>query len=142
MNIINYVISFTGVIRATMYIFSSDASWIVETEGDTEKTDPTHSTGRSCFTIIIIIMKTSSSFSVQIHCCRFCEFSVSSNCGCSVRMFCQLFFHLPTGAAPPYQPNICLRTIDIPFLSTCPCHLSMHFRSTPSIASLHRILQA
>ena len=68
MNIINYVISFTGVVRATMDIFSSDASWIVETEGDTEKTDPTHSTGRSCFTIIIIIMKTSSSFSVQIHC--------------------------------------------------------------------------
>ena len=111
MNIINYVISFTGVVRTTMDIFSSDASWIVETESDTEKTDPAHSTGRSCFTIIIIVMKTSSSFSVQIHCCRFCEFSVSivavpRQSIFDTRMFCQVFFHLPTRAAPPYKPNI------------------------------------
>ena len=56
MNIINYVISFIGVVRATMEIFSSDARWIVERGGNsTEKTDATHSTGsgRSCFTIII-----------------------------------------------------------------------------------------
>ena len=56
-------------------------------------------------------------------------------------VFCQVFLHLPTGAAPPYKPNICLRTIDISFLSTCPCHHSMHFLSTPSIASSHRILR-
>ena len=138
MNIINYVISFAGVVRATMDIFSSDASWIVETEGDTEKTDPAHSTGRSCFTIIKIVMKTSSSFSVQIHRCRFCEFSISSNCGCSARSSSTCRQELPLHT----NLTLCLRTIDIPFLSTCPCHLSMHFRSTPSIASLHRILQA
>ena len=55
MNTMNYVISFTGVIRATMDIFSSDASWIVETEGDiTEKTDATLSTGSHVFQIVII----------------------------------------------------------------------------------------
>ena len=54
MNTMNYVISFTGVVRATMDIFSSDASWIVETEGDiTEKTDATHSTGSHVFQIVI-----------------------------------------------------------------------------------------
>ena len=45
MNIICYVISFIGVVRATADIYRSDASWIVETEGDMEKTDATHSTG-------------------------------------------------------------------------------------------------
>ena len=58
MNTMNYVISFTGVVRATMDIFSSDASWIVETEGDiTEKTDATHSipVGLVMFFQIVII---------------------------------------------------------------------------------------
>ena len=127
MNTINYVISFTGVVRATMDIFSSDASWIVETEGDiTEKTDATHSTGSHVFFQIVIIFGSNT----------------------VLRMMLNYPFHPivavvpglipPAGAAPPYKPNICVRTIDIPFLSTCPCHLSMHFLSTPSIASSPR----
>ena len=112
MNIINDVISFTGVVRATMDIFSSDASWIVETEGDTEKTDPAHSTGRSCFTIIKIVMKNHHHFRFKYIVADFVNspfhpiVAVPRQSIFDTRMFCQVFFHLPTRAAPPYKPNI------------------------------------
>ena len=76
---INYVISFTGVVRATMDIFSSDASWIVETEGDIpEKTDATHSTGSNVFS-------NRHHFRFKYSFADDAELSVSSNCGCCAR---------------------------------------------------------
>ena len=79
MNTINYVISFTGVVRATMDIFSSDASWIVETEGNiTEKTDATHSTGSHVFS-------NRHHFRFKYSFADDAELSVSSNCGCCAR---------------------------------------------------------
>ena len=121
MNTINYVISFTGVVRATMDIFSSDASWIVETEGDiTEKTDATHSTGSHVFS-------NRHHFRFKYSFADDAELSVSSNCGCSARSSSTCRQELPLHT----NLTLCVRTIDIPFLSTCPCHLSMHFLSTP-----------
>ena len=135
MNIINYVISFTGVIRATMDIFSSDASWIVETEGDiTEKTDATHSTGSHVFF-------KSSSFSVQIQFCGWCWIIRFIQ----LWLLCQVFFHLQE---LPLHTNLtyAFAQSTSPFFphvrATLVCIFSVHHQLPPLLAQASSQLHA
>ena len=52
-------------------------------------------------------------------------------------VFCQAFFGLPSGAVP-FTTNL-VRSAS-PFLSTCPCHLSLHLLITSPITSTPRCL--